>query len=74
LSIHQHVQDRLRKELSSLDVDDSPTLDQLESLKYLNNVCREVLRIIPVGILPPPLVLSNISGNDCPTSSEGRPL
>jgi cytochrome P450 len=33
-------------------MDSSPSFDQLESLKYLNNVCREVLRFIPPGTLP----------------------
>ena len=53
LSIHPEVQERLRKEVQTLDLDDSPSFEQVESLRYLNNVCREVVRFIPPGIRYP---------------------
>lgn len=49
LSIHPHIQERLRKEIQTLDLDNSPTFEQMESLKYLNNVCREILRFMSPG-------------------------
>jgi cytochrome P450 len=39
----------LRKEVLTLDINHSPSFEQVESLKYLNNVCREVVRFIPPG-------------------------
>ena len=49
LSIHQDVQERLRKEVGNVDLRETPTFEKIESMRYLNNVCREVLRFIPVG-------------------------
>jgi cytochrome P450 len=49
LSRYPSVQERLRKDVLTLDLDDSPSFDQLESLRYLHNVCREVVRYIPPG-------------------------
>jgi len=52
LSEHPEVQTRLRKEIHSVlgksfDPHRPPTNEKLDQLKYLNNVCREVLRIDP---------------------------
>ena len=52
LSIHPEIQQKLRREVQTLDLDNSPSFEQIESLKYLNNVCREVLRFIPPGTVP----------------------
>lgn len=57
LTEHPEVQTRLREEIRSVlgktyDPHHSPTYDQIEQMKYLNNVCREVLRINPPGIIP----------------------
>jgi cytochrome P450 len=49
LSKHPEIQERLRKEVQTLDLDNSPSFEQVESLRYLNNVCREVVRFIPPG-------------------------
>ena len=49
LSIHQDVQERLRKEVGNVDLRETPSFEKVESMRYLNNVCREVLRFIPVG-------------------------
>ena len=54
LSEHPDVQTRLREEIhlvlgKSYNPLNPPTYDQLEQMKYLNNVCREVLRIDPPG-------------------------
>ncbi|KAJ7762647.1 cytochrome P450 [Mycena metata] len=46
LSIHQSVQSKLREELLSLDTD-SPTMDELNSLPYLESVIRETMRLYP---------------------------
>ena len=50
LSTHREIQEKLRDEVQILDLENSPSFEQVESLKYLNNVCREVLRFIPPGI------------------------
>lgn len=48
LSIHQDIQSRLRDELTSaLTPDEPPTFEQIESLHYLNNFVKEVLRFYP---------------------------
>ncbi|KAJ7617667.1 cytochrome P450 [Mycena polygramma] len=44
LSMDQSAQSRLREELFSLPTD-TPTLDELNSLPYLDNVVRETLRV-----------------------------
>ncbi|KAJ2927120.1 hypothetical protein H1R20_g10018, partial [Candolleomyces eurysporus] len=44
LAQNQHVQEKLREELFSLDTD-NPTMDELNSLPYLESVVRESLRI-----------------------------
>jgi cytochrome P450 len=54
LSEHPDVQDRLREEIHSVlgknfHPEIPPTSEQLDQMKYLNNVCREVLRIDPPG-------------------------
>jgi cytochrome P450 len=67
LSTYPDVQDKLRHELQSLDFDNSPNFEQVESLKYLNNVCREVLRFIPPGTNPEYAFLI-YSDNDYPPS------
>ncbi|KAF7290984.1 hypothetical protein HMN09_01277100 [Mycena chlorophos] len=43
LSLNQDAQTKLRTELSSIDTD-NPTLEELNSLPYLENVVRETLR------------------------------
>jgi cytochrome P450 len=54
LSEHPEIQSRLRREIhsvlgKSLDPNNPPNYDKLEQIQYLNNVCREVLRIDPPG-------------------------
>lgn len=44
LSIHRDVQRTLRAELLSLDTD-TPTLEQLDALPYLEHFVRETLRL-----------------------------
>ena len=66
LSTHPAIQERLRQEVQTLDLDNSPSFEQLESLRYLNNVCREVLRFIPPG--SPDADISDNSGHDNSTS------
>ncbi|KAJ7747807.1 cytochrome P450 [Mycena metata] len=46
LSIHPSVQSKLREELLSLGTD-NPTMDELNSLPYLENVIRETMRLYP---------------------------
>lgn len=46
LAQHPDVQERLREEVKHLN---NPTFEQIESCRYLNNVCREILRFIPPG-------------------------
>ncbi|KAF7367887.1 hypothetical protein MSAN_00853400 [Mycena sanguinolenta] len=46
LSIHPSVQSKLRDELSSLATDE-PTMDELNSLPYLEKVIRETMRLYP---------------------------
>ena len=48
------MQTRLREEIhlhlgKNLDPNSPPTADQIRNLKFLDNVCREVLRIDPGG-------------------------
>jgi cytochrome P450 len=49
LSKRPDVQERLRKEIHSIHFEPLTIFDQIESLKYLHNFCREVLRFIPPG-------------------------
>jgi len=44
LSIHSDVQSKLRDELFTIQ-SDNPTMDELNSLSYLDSVVREMLRI-----------------------------
>jgi hypothetical protein len=46
LSLHPSVQSKLREELLSIATDD-PTMDELNSCPYLENVVREVMRVYP---------------------------
>ncbi|KAJ7787975.1 cytochrome P450 [Mycena olivaceomarginata] len=46
LSLHPSVQSKLREELLSIATDD-PTMDELNSFPYLENVVREVMRVYP---------------------------
>ncbi|KAJ7016522.1 cytochrome P450 [Mycena alexandri] len=46
LSIHPSVQSKLREELLSLGTD-NPTMDELNSLPYLESVIRETMRLYP---------------------------
>ncbi|KAF8203491.1 cytochrome P450 [Mycena galopus ATCC 62051] len=46
LSLHPSVQSKLRAELLSIATDD-PSMDELNSLPYLENVVREVMRVYP---------------------------
>nr|GAT55890.1 predicted protein [Mycena chlorophos] len=46
LSVHKQVQSRLRDELLSISTD-NPTLDELNSLPFLDKVARETLRVHP---------------------------
>ena len=46
LSLHPHVQDKLREELKRAYEDNEElTYDQLVSLPYLEAICRETLRV-----------------------------
>jgi cytochrome P450 len=46
LSLHPHVQDKLREELKSAHEDNEElTYDRLVSLPYLEAICRETLRV-----------------------------
>lgn len=47
-----NVQHKLRQELRSIPTN-IPTMDQLQSLPYLENVVREVLRLYPAGASVP---------------------
>jgi cytochrome P450 len=44
LAQHQDIQTKLREEVKHLN---NPTFEEIESCRYLNNVCREMLRYIP---------------------------
>ena len=46
LSLHPHIQSKLREELYTLATD-APTMDELNSLHYLDFVVRESLRVHP---------------------------
>ncbi|KAI8969893.1 cytochrome P450 [Trametes punicea] len=46
LARYRHVQERLREEILSIATD-LPTFEQLMSLRYLDNVLREVVRLYP---------------------------
>ncbi|KAH7338597.1 cytochrome P450 [Rhizoctonia solani] len=48
LSKHPVVQTKLRDELQSAGFSDEPSIDELESLSYLHNFVREVLRVYAV--------------------------
>ena len=45
LSIHQDAQERLRKEVLEAMKCGDLTYDRLESLRYLDAVCRETMRL-----------------------------
>ena len=49
LSENQEVQDKLRKEIVKEFPDKNfvPTFEQINSLEYLNAVCKEILRFVP---------------------------
>ena len=53
LATHQNIQEKLFNEISILfqrnDEPDNVDYDQLMSLKYLDNVCNEVLRLYPIA-------------------------
>jgi len=64
LSEHPEIQSRLRAEIHSIlgkkfDAAHPPTYDQIEQMRYLNNVCREVLRVDPPGLQPQFAVVTN---------------
>ncbi|KAI9056783.1 cytochrome P450 [Trametes sanguinea] len=46
LACDQSIQDRLRNEVFSMGTD-NPTYEQLSAMRYLDNVCREVVRLYP---------------------------
>jgi len=46
LAQHQDIQKRLREEIRDIE---NPTFENIEACRYLNNVCREMLRFIPPG-------------------------
>ncbi|KAJ7191866.1 cytochrome P450 [Mycena pura] len=46
LSLHPSVQSKLRRELLSIATED-PSMDELNSFRYLENVVREVMRVYP---------------------------
>ena len=52
LSTNQEVQNKLRKEIVKEfpDKDFIPTFEQINSLDYLNAVCKETLRISSPGV------------------------
>jgi cytochrome P450 len=51
LSTHPEMQARLLKEVEeAISKSQAPTYEQIESLNYLNNFTREVLRVYPPGI------------------------
>lgn len=63
LSEHPDVQTRLRKEIhqvlgTQFDPSNPPTPEQLDQMKYLNNVCREVLRVDPPGTHSHPNIIN----------------
>lgn len=45
LSTNPHIQDRLRAELQAAPL--NPSYSELNSLEYLDAICREVLRLYP---------------------------
>lgn len=51
LSIRQDVYARLRSEIMTLPVDSDPDYLAIESLRYLNNFCREILRVYAPGTI-----------------------
>jgi len=52
LSKNQEIQDKLRKEIVKEFPDKNfvPTFEQINSLEYLNAVCKEILRVVPPGM------------------------
>ncbi|XP_055954114.1 cytochrome P450 3A8-like isoform X1 [Argiope bruennichi] len=52
LALHQDIQDRLRAEVDSAieDNDGQLTYESIQSMKYLDNIISETLRIYPVAI------------------------
>jgi cytochrome P450 len=62
LAQNPEIQERLRNEVQHLQ---DPTFEQIESCRYLNNVCREILRYTPPGQRF--LIYSN--GSECDNTS-----
>lgn len=48
LTKHPLIQAKLREELQTAGLGDDPSMDELDSLIYLNNFVREVLRVYAV--------------------------
>lgn len=46
IATHQSVQEQLREEMDALQTD-TPTLDELNSLKFFDAVVKECLRLYP---------------------------
>ncbi|KIW90897.1 uncharacterized protein Z519_08680 [Cladophialophora bantiana CBS 173.52] len=47
LTLHTQVQDRLRAEILSTVTSSSPSYEELDNMRFLNNVMKEVLRYYP---------------------------
>ncbi|RFU35026.1 hypothetical protein B7463_g1272, partial [Scytalidium lignicola] len=47
LTLHPHIQTRLRQEINAEVTSPSPTYAEIENLKFLNNFTKEVLRYYP---------------------------
>ena len=76
LSEHPEIQSRLRQEIHSVlgksfHPHNPITQDQLDQMSYLNNVCREVLRIDPPGV-PSPFQLTHSPNYRSPSSRRRR--
>lgn len=73
LSINQRVQTKLREELFTLATE-SPTLEQLDSLPYLDSVIRETLRVhAPVAYVTRVAVVDDVMPLATPcVDSKGR--
>ncbi len=70
LCAHPESQEKLRNELLTLDTD-TPTMDQLNSLPYLEIFVRETLRIFaPVQTVPRVAAKDDILPLDCPVTDK----
>ncbi|KAK0191337.1 cytochrome P450 [Armillaria mellea] len=70
LCAHPESQEKLRNELLTLDTD-TPTMDQLNSLPYLEIFIRETLRIFaPVQTVPRVAAKDDILPLDCPVTDK----